>query len=106
MIEGMKYEYFECQCGSDEHRLVFMLDDAGDLWPPDLYTSVFLRDHDNILKRIWKAIRYIFGYKSKYGHFDCFMMKAEDAPRFQLLLEQYIEAHNKWVKEKIDPVVK
>jgi hypothetical protein len=99
MVQGLKREYFECSCCSDEHRLVFMLDEDTDFGPPDLYTSVFLHDYDNVFKRVWKAIKYVFGYKSKYGHFDCCIMKPEDAPRFQLLLQDYIETHNKWVKK-------
>jgi len=78
-------EFFECQCCSDEHTLKFYLSD----YQYDeknryieLYTSVFLNEYKGIFRRFWIAIKYIFGYKCKYGHWDCFIMKPEDTDKF------------------------
>ena len=86
----MTTEHFDCQCYSDEHTLRFMLEehDAGD---PEIYTSVFLGDYPRWWERVWVAIKYIFGYKCKYGHFDCFIMRAEDVDRMMTLLEKFRE---------------
>lgn len=35
----------------------------------------------NIWKRMWMAIKYIFGYKSMYWHFDEFVFKKSDADK-------------------------
>lgn len=84
----IRKEYFECQCYSDEHRLVFSLDvEAG--YEPILECSAFLADFPAFWARLWAAIRYVFGYKSKYGHFDSFMMRPEDVERFKRLISEY-----------------
>lgn len=81
-------EYFECVCGTDEHTLRFKLDthDPNDV---ELYTSVFLNQYRGFFKRLWIAVKYLFGYKCKYGHWDCTMIKLEDADRLIKLLESY-----------------
>jgi len=102
----MKKEYFECTCDSDEHRLVFQIDDTEDDWPPEVWAGAFLHTYKGFFKRIWVAIKYVFGYKCKYGHFDCFTLKPEDAPRFKQMLEQYTARHNRWVKKLKDKASK
>lgn len=78
-----KTEFFECTCTSDTHTLKFKLDDV------DLYTSVFLNQYRSFLGRIWVAIKYMFGYKCRYGHWDCFILKPEDIDRLADLLQIY-----------------
>jgi len=82
-------EYFQCDCSSDEHSMVFHLDE--DCWDgnPEIYTSVFLQPERNIFKRLWIAIRYMFGYRSKYGAFDCFIMQLKDADKMIRLCEAF-----------------
>lgn len=72
-------ELFICQCSNTEHQLIFsyFLDDK------EVYVSVHLTPEYNIWKRVWMAIRYIFGYKCRYGHFDEFIFKKSDAGRLQ-----------------------
>ena len=62
--------HIDCNCGSPEHILRFIWNDE-DL---ELYTEVQLRQWRSLPKRIWVAIRYIFGYKSSYGVWDCTCM--------------------------------
>lgn len=79
----MNSEYFECRCFSDEHTLRFALDeDHG-----DIFAGVFLHNWEPFYKRVWIAIKYIFGYKCRYGHWDTFMMKSEDYNRLRALLD-------------------
>jgi hypothetical protein len=60
-------EILLCECGSCEHQIIIHKD-------TDEIKTVVLRTHlvtyKNIFKRSWVAIKYIFGYKSKYGHWD------------------------------------
>lgn len=64
-MEPLETHYFECECYSDEHALKFTFDpDDG-----ELYLSVFLQKRP-FFKRLWAAIKYVFGYKSKYGDFE------------------------------------
>lgn len=74
---------FECICDSPEHTLHIEYD-------PDVDTIAFnmhLNQYRNIFKRIWTAIKYVFGYKCKYGHWDVFELKREDIPKFKEILE-------------------
>lgn len=80
----MKTEYFECICDSSEHVLRVVKDDN------DIYIEVQLHKHHNIFKRMWLAVKYIFGYESEYGHWDCWIIKnKEDANRLINILEGY-----------------
>jgi len=83
MLDGSYF--FECGCGSDEHTLRFTLDNEDQ----EIYTSIFLNNYNNIFKRIFIAIKYIFGYKCKYGHWDCWIMKKDDAQKLLEMLNNY-----------------
>lgn len=80
----METHYFECHCHSPEHTLVFHLDDEE---PKMLYGYVFLSEN-SFLKRIWNSIKYICGYKCRYGHFDEFIVDPKNAEKLISLLER------------------
>jgi hypothetical protein len=86
---NVENRYFECACHSDEHRLVFQLD--LDDKHPEIYVSQFMHHWNPWWKRVWIAIRYVFGYKCKYGHFDCWIMKPEDAEKLRSMLDEFIK---------------
>ena len=90
--------YFECQCNSDEHRLVFTLDDDDD--GPEIYASVFLADWPGVLGRLKDAITYVLGHKSKYGHFDTFIMCPDDVREMHGLIDRYLELRSAGTKDK------
>lgn len=78
-------EYFECRCSTPEHTLRFWFDD--DKEDPSVYVSVFLANapwH----KRIWAALKYVMGYKCRYGHFDEFILRPGDCDRLMGILER------------------
>lgn len=89
--QKMKVESFDCSCHSDEHVITFRYfeDDIEGHKTKELYLSVFLNQYRNIFKRIWVAIKYIFGYKSKYGHWDCWSLSDEDCNRLKTLIEKF-----------------
>lgn len=80
---------FECHCHSPEHLLRFYLEEEGNR-EKYLYASVFLNE-DRFFKRLWQGLKYIFGYKCKYGHFDEFILNPEDADRFIDMLKKFKE---------------
>ena len=82
MIEPLKPQYFECDCHSSEHTLRFAWDDEDN----SIYTTVFLSQYHRFFKRVWMALKYMFGHQSRYGHFDCFIMQPEDAERLKQML--------------------
>lgn len=82
MLNGT--EYFECQCGSDEHTIHFTLD----VEENEIYLSVFLNQYRSFFKRAWVAVKYLFNYKCKYGHWDCVTIQNDDAERLISLLRR------------------
>ena len=86
----LKVEHFECACYSDEHRLTFQIDDdIKDGCKPEFYTSIFLAEQNNLFKRIWTALKYTFGYKCRYGHWENFIMNEKDIDRMLTVLQNY-----------------
>lgn len=80
----METYYFECQCGGDEHMLKFVVDDE------DFYLNVFLNQYRSFFHRLWIAVKYVFGYKCKYGHWDSWMLRPEDVQRLKDLLDKHV----------------
>ena len=92
MLDGT--HYFECGCGMDEHTLRFTLDMMDDEEPcgKALFTSIFLNDYHRWYQRLWIGIKYIFGYKCKYGHWDCWVLHEPDAVRLRKMLNEFLSA--------------
>lgn len=84
MLDGSYF--FECQCGSDEHTLRFTLDKEDG----EILVHSFLADH-GFWKRLWMGLKYICGYKCKYGHFGEWIMRKEDADKLTEMLERFKE---------------
>lgn len=57
-----------CSCGDMDH--MFVLTCYPEDEPPELVLSIHLNPHRPWYRRIWRAITYIFGVRSKYGDFD------------------------------------
>ncbi len=91
----MQTEYFDCTCSSSEHTLRFcyfkpykgkdFTEDA------ELYAEIHLNQYRNIFKRIWVAIKYVFGYKCRYGHWDVWTLNQKDCERLRNLVDKIIE---------------
>lgn len=83
MIYDSEYHFSLCKCRSDEHTIQWRYDPNvyGSDWPfiDEVYFSVFLNDYPGFWGRVKRGIKYIFGYKSKYGHFDCYLLGKDDA---------------------------
>jgi hypothetical protein len=77
---------FFCSCGSNEH--FFVLQRFPD--EEEVYLSIYLsrlRFH----KRVLNAIKYIFGYKSMYGHFSEICLDQVSQLRLATTLEYHIK---------------
>ena len=59
-----------CSCGSAEHQLLVWHNNEFSDEYRDVVLQPHLVTHENIFKRIVVAIRYVFGHRSKYGHWD------------------------------------
>lgn len=79
-------ELFICKCNNTEHQLIFSYF-PNDVEDRNVYVSVHLSPEYNIWKRLWFAIKYIFGYKCRYGHFDEFIFNNKDAEKLQKVVD-------------------
>jgi len=77
-------ELLLCECESPEHlMLVFFEEDENH---PIVYFEVHLKNLPWYF-RILHAIKYVFGYQSKYGSFDTFIFKYKDAEKLEKITE-------------------
>ncbi len=92
---NLKTEYFDCECSSAEHTLRFIYLEphkiGGVECPAELYTEIHLNQYRNFFKRIWVAIKYVFGYKCQYGHWDVWTLNHNDCERLRDLVNKIIE---------------
>ena len=62
-----------CSCYSPEHQIIVHLDEGGDFYPPEAYVRIHLV-RQSFWYRLMHAIKYVLGYKSKYGAWDEFIL--------------------------------
>ena len=61
-------EILICACSSDEHQIIIHKDEEDNM----IYCTIHLVALP-FWQRIWAAIKYIFGYKCRYGNFEEFI---------------------------------
>ena len=77
-----------CKCGACEHHLEFVyFDDDEDRYDLIVHFRLVARGFFN---RLWVGIKYIFGYKSRYGDFDEMILGIRE-------VEHTVEFLNEWI---------
>lgn len=84
-------ELFICECGDPSHQFIISADKET-TEGPCVFISVHLNREHNIFKRIWYAIKYVFGAKSIYGDFDEIIINPNDADRLQMVVD-FLKKH-------------
>lgn len=83
-----KKDIIICQCNSTEHQMVLLYEeeynDVLNKTFPVCYAHVHLNKR-NFWYRLIYGVKYIFGYKSRYGAFDEFIFNPDDAYKIQRL---------------------
>ena len=92
------FDAYECQCSSSEHIITFKFDNNSKDWPPELFGEIHLCQSNGFFKRLWHAVKFVFGYKSKYGNFDTFIFKPEDLPHLRNLFDEFEKAQKIYPK--------
>lgn len=64
-MRPLKTEHFDCECYTPEHTVRFTYDPEDGILSMDIHLRKW-----EFWKRVWIAVKYVFGYKSKYGDFD------------------------------------
>ena len=78
----MERRIFICDCNSLEHQVAFWYDEDEKL----LYIEPHLITHDNFFKRIWIGLKYVFGYRSRFGEFDEVVLSIESQRKLREML--------------------
>lgn len=93
-------EYVECECSSTEHFLRLTWWKEEDPRFAEIYVDVFLNEYYGFWKRLWLGIKYTFGYKSKYGHYDEAIWRHIQVKQIRALCDRWLEAHPESMGEK------
>ena len=84
-------EVFLCHCGHWEHQLIVtqMEEESADY---NVVVSIgcSLCDNLSLLRRLKLAIKYVFGYRSKYGMFSEILLKRADTYRLINILNKSV----------------
>jgi len=78
-----------CDCDSREHQIIIEHDEEDSI----SYCSIHLVKC-GFWKRLKHGIRYIFGYKCRYGQWDAFIFKPEHAEKLRELSEILSKQNN------------
>lgn len=81
-------ESVTCSCDSDEHQINFRFF-ANSLDDNFIYCTISLKPEKNIFKRMWNAIKYIFGYKSKFGDFEEIILDENKIYEIKNIIQYY-----------------
>ena len=89
----MENNYFECECNCKEHVLQIDLDTCTDPQLMDyednrVFISTYLDTKRKWYRRIYTAIKHVFGYQSVFGAFSEIMIKREDYDKFINIFEK------------------
>lgn len=94
---GMRHHYVPCECHSMDHTFAFVyfVDKSEKIdpkWSDELYLEVQMISYKRWYRRLWAAIKYVFGYTSGYGHWDSATISPVEAGRIVELLNKFIES--------------
>ena len=98
MKKAWDKEVLICECHSDEHQMLIFYNEEeytnGQKYNM-CYAHVHLTTYESFWKRVVHGVKFMFGYKSKYGAWDEFIFNPSDADKLQELVD-YLK------KQKID----
>ena len=83
-----KEKFIRCECRSLDHLIHFQYFDDED-WP-ELFLSVHLCNY-GFFKRLWVGLRYAFGYKSRFGHWDEVVLWRDKVEELRGFINQFLK---------------
>lgn len=90
MISDKHDKVVVCDCEDMEHIIRFTWWGGDDISDRFIYVHYFLQ-HDRLLKRIVNAVKYVCGFKSRYGHFGEVLINVEDVQELRYLFDEFVE---------------
>lgn len=92
----MRKEYIGCNCNSLDHTMRFAwFEDE----PDTMYVETFIITYDRWYKRVWTAIKYVFGYRSRYGDTDEYLLYKDQVTQLRDVCQAFLSAQEE-VKRK------
>lgn len=82
---GDKIDYVECVCCHPEHVLRFLSQETAQ--GPVLSAYVFM-ERGGFWRRLWTAVKYVFGVDNEFGHFGEWELHPQDADRLVGILDR------------------
>jgi len=79
----MDQQVMICECNSLEHQVIFWYDEEDGY----LYCEPHLTTHKNFIVRLWRGLKYAFGYKSRFGDWDSTIFKKDDLEKLRTYLD-------------------
>ncbi len=79
-----KRRIFICSCHSLEHQLAVWYDKE----ECAIFVEPHLIAHEGFFKRLWIGLKYAFGYKSRFGHFDETILEGKELKRMMRFLNK------------------
>lgn len=64
-----------CSCGSSEHQILTEYDEEY----KELHVQIHLVTYKNFFQRLFVAVKYLFGYKSRYGQWDSLILTEDNS---------------------------
>lgn len=82
-------EFYMCGCTHLGHTLLieFFKDDP----ECGFYLSMSLYQHNGFFKRVWQAIKYVFGCRRGTSDYDHIMLIPDDARALRARLDEYLQ---------------
>lgn len=87
----MKTEIFKCECQTHDHHF-FLTENLED---KVLYLSVHLSPLYSLFKRINLAVKYIFGFRSRFGDYSETILNIEEIKELRDSLNDFLERVDK-----------
>lgn len=97
--KGMEQQLFVCDCGDVSHQFIVSWYPDDEDWNDLLYVQVHLNQSCNFWKRLWYGIKYVLGYKCRFGAFDEILLDKNSAARLRNSLDEFVQFNEK--KKKI-----
>jgi len=81
MLDGSWF--FECECGSSEHTMRFVIDKQDNL----IYCDFYLKQFEPWYKRIYIALKYILKMRPHNSHFSSWILKKDDVEKLSKMCD-------------------
>jgi hypothetical protein len=93
--------YFDCDCTEFGHVFRVVYDEL----TQDMWIEVQLRHVGVWYKRLWIAVRYVFGLDVPYGFYDVVLLNSEQVKRLMALLARKVSAEQQQLWNELDEFV-